>query len=171
MKFSPKHEDNVVRAIYGALIVMAVAFANIGTGLTRTIFMCLAVVCLGIGLFLFMSHEMTTYTYIAIEKDKGIDFYVDKAIGKRGAYVCFFPLCDCVALEKYEKGAKKKLATTHGRVSFYNYCHNVFCGEKYVMVFKNDDHCDAVICQLDEKSYLYLNKAISLSQSETETEV
>ncbi len=164
MKFSPKHDDNIMRAIYGALVVFSVAFSNIGSGLTHTIFMCLTVVCLCTGLFLFMRHEMTTYTYIAMENDGGLDFYVDKAMGKRSSYVCYYPLKDCVALEKYEKGTKKELCKRLGKTFFYRYSHNVFTKDKYIIVFQNEGHCDAVICQLDTPNYEYLKNAISLSR-------
>lgn len=164
MKFSPKHTDNVMRAIYGALVVLSVAFSNIGSGLTHTIFMCFTVICLCIGLFLFMRHEMTTYTYIILENDGGLDFYVDKSMGKRGSYVCYYPISDCVAFEKYEKGTKKGLRARLGRVLFYGYSHNVFTKDKYVIVFQNEEHCDAVICQLDAQSCEHVKKAISLSQ-------
>jgi len=164
MKFSPKHNDNKMRAIYGALIVLSIIFANIGSGLTHTIFMCFTVVFLCTGLFLFMRHEMTTYTYIVIENDGGLDFYVDKSMGKRGSYVCYYPLSDCVAFEKYGKGTKKEMGTRLGRVFFYRYSHNVFSGDQYIIAFQNDGYCDAVICQLDTQNYEYLKNAVSLSQ-------
>lgn len=164
MKISPRHNDTKMRAIYGALIVLSVAFMNIGTGIVHTVFMCLTVLCLCAGLFLFLRFELTTYSYILRENDDGFDFYVDKSTGKRGSYVCFYSLKDCVALEKLENGKKKEIQENHGKTFFYNYIHNRFSNEKYVIVFQDEKHCHGIVCQLDNQSYERLSNAISLSK-------
>lgn len=161
MNYSPRHNDTKMRAIYGVLVVLAFAFMNIGTGLVQTIFMSLSVICLCFGVFLFIRHDMTTYTYIVYDNEGELEFFVDKATGKRNAYVCYYPLCDCVTLLKYEKGTKKEIEEKYGKTFFYNYCHNRFSYEKYIIVFQNNGYCDAVICQLDQVNYEYLQNAIS----------
>ena len=136
MKYTPKHSDNFMRAIYGSLLVAAFILMSFGTGYVRAILMSLSVICLGAGMYLFIKHEITTYSYIVMENENRLDFYVDKTTGKRGAYVCYYPLCDALAIEKYEKGIRKKLEQKYGKTFVYRYCHNIFCGEKYLVVFQ-----------------------------------
>ena len=168
MKFTPKHNDIKMRAIYGSLIVLAVAFMNIGTGIVHTVFMCGTVVCLCTGLFLFTRFEMTTFSYLVRESDEGLGFYVDKATGRRGAYVCFYLLKDCVALERLSKEKKREIQAKHGKTFFYGFNHNKFSTEKYIVVFQNNDHCDGIVCQLDEASLCQLSRAISIAKKQAE---
>lgn len=160
MKYTPKHTDNAMRAIYGALTVGSLACMNIGTGLVRTILMSLSVIFLATGMYLFLKHEITTYSYIIMESENRLDFYVNKLTGKRGAYVCYYPMSDALAIEKYEKGTKRAIEQKYGKTFFYHYYHNRFCGKKYVVVFQNNEYCDAVICQLEPTYADYIQKAI-----------
>lgn len=166
MKFSPRHDDLRIRIIYASLIVAAFVMMSFGTGIVRVVLMSLSVICLAAGLFLFIKFDMTTYTYIVLENDKRLDFYVDKMVGKRSAYACYYPLSDALTLEKYEKGVKKAIRQKYGKVFFYNYSHNCFCPGKYALVFQNDGYCDAIICQLDITSAEYLRRAIGLGKEE-----
>ncbi len=167
MKFSPNHNDNRIRAIYGGFIVIAFAMMCFGTGLVRTVLLSLSIVFLGVGLYLFIRCDMTTYTYIVTRKGERLDFYIDKSFGKRGAYVCYYPLTDAVSLEKYERSKRKALKEKHGKVFIYNYCHNKLVGEKYIFTFKNEGYFDSVIIELDKKSFEYL-KASMKEQTEGE---
>ena len=168
MKYSPRHEDTLMRAIYGVLVIAAFVMMSFGTGIVRAVLLSASVVCLGVGLYLFMRHDLTTYTYIVMENEGRLDFYVDKSTGKRGAYVCYYPLCDAIGVFPLEKGAKKELSAKHGKVFFYNYSHNRFCQNKYVVLFQNDGYCDGVICQLDSGSVTYIERGISLSKGDEE---
>lgn len=168
MNYSPKHDDTKIRAIYGALIVLGLAFTAVGTGLIKTVFTALSLAFIATGLYLFIRHDLTSYSYIVMENEGRLDFYVDRVVGKRGAYVCYYPLCDAVSLQTYERGTKKALGEKYGKVFVYNYCHNRFCKERHIIVFKNDGYYDAVICQLDPQSVGYLNKCIELSRTTTQ---
>ena len=44
MRFSPIHQDNIIRAIYGALVLSSFVLMSLGTGIVHTIFMCISVV-------------------------------------------------------------------------------------------------------------------------------
>ena len=171
MKFSPQHSDVRMRAIYASLIVSSFVLMSVGTGIVKTVLLSLAVVCLGVGITLFIKCDMTTYTYIVLDREKGLDFYVDRANGKRSAYVCYYPLSDAIALEKYEKGTRKALRQRFGKSFFYHYSHNRFCCDRYVLVFKNEGYCDCVICQLDKESYDFLKGAISVPENNAEKNV
>ena len=69
MNYSPKHDDTKIRAIYGALIVLGLAFTVIGTGLVKTVFTALSLVFIATGLYLFIRHDLTSYTYIVMENE------------------------------------------------------------------------------------------------------
>lgn len=168
MKFSPKHNDIKMRAIYGVLIVLSVAFMYVGTGIVHTIFMCGTVVCLCTGLFLFTRFEMTTFSYLVREGNEGLAFFVDKATGKRGAYVCCHAFKDCVAIEKLTKGKKKEIQAKHGKTFFYSFYHNKFSKSKYIVVFQNEGHCDGIVCQLDEASVKCLHRAVAIAKKTEE---
>lgn len=164
MNYTPKHQDNRMRLIYGCLIVCAFVFLSTGEGLIKTILMSLGMICLSIGLFLFIRHDLTSYSYIVLENEDRLDFYISKVTGRRGYYVCYYPLSDAVLLEKYEKGKKKELYDKYGKVFVYTYAHNKFSGEKYILMFKNDGYYDAVVCQLDQKSFDFLQNAIKVER-------
>ena len=76
---------------------------------------------------------------------------MDKHTGKRGTYVCYFPVSDAVKLIKMEDNTKAELRKEFKSIYFYNYGKNVFCGDKYIIVFENGDHHDAIIFEPDEK--------------------
>ena len=170
MKFSPNHNDIRIRAVYGGLVLAAFVMMCFGTGVVRTVLLSLSVVFLGVGLYLFIRCDMTTYTYLVIEKDEGFDFYIDKSSGKKGAYVCFYPLTDAVSLEKYDRSKRAELKKKHGKVFIYNYCHNKLTGLKYILTFKNEGYYDSVIIELDCKSLEYLKAAMEKSHPEWKTE-
>ena len=167
MKFSPTHNDNVMRAIYGILVLGGLVLFNIGEGLLKTVFMSVSLVFLATGLFLFIRFEMTSFTYILMENEKRLDFYVDRAVGKRGTYVCYFPLYDCVELLDYTKESKKELKKKYPKIVFFNYCHNKVGVKKQVMVFEVDDTYEAIVVQLDEYKN-YMEESIKLSKREVE---
>ncbi|MBQ7225198.1 MAG: hypothetical protein IJX02_01195 [Clostridia bacterium] len=168
MKYTPKHSDIIMRTIYGGNIACALVMMMLGTGLVRTILLSFSVVLLAVGLFLFIRHDLTSFTYIVMENEKRLDFYVDRAVGKRGAYACYYPLSDAVLIEKYEKGTKKRLYSEYGKVFVYNYCHNRFTKDKYIVMFRNDGYFDAVVIELDTGCYEYLKKGIEASKREQE---
>ena len=168
MKYTPKHSDVRMRAIYASLIVASFVMMSVGTGIVKTVLLSVAIVCLGVGITLFIKCDMTTYTYIVLDRENTFDFYVDKANGKRSAYVCYYPLSDALTLEKYEKGTKKALRERFGKMFFYHYSHNRFCDDKYALVFKNEGYCDCVICQLDKESVELLMRGISKSAKSEE---
>lgn len=165
MNYTPKHNDNRIRAIYASLIVIAFICMSVGTGLLKTVLMSLSVIFLITGLFLFIKHDLTSFSYIVMENEGRLDFYINKITGKRGNYVCYYPLSDVEALEKYEKGTKKQLYQKYGKVFIYHYAHNRFSEEKYVLVFKNDEYYDAVVCEFDNKNYELLKLGIEKSKS------
>ena len=165
MNYSPKHTDTAMRVIYGAFITVGFIMYMLGSVNVKLVFTCLSLAFIGTGLYLFIRYDLTTFSYIAMENENRIDFYVDRAVGRRCAYVCYYPLCDLVSIEKYEKGTKKKLNAQYGRTYVFKYFHNCFAKDKYVIVFKNQGYHDAIACELDNVSYEYLKSASEKEKS------
>ena len=61
--------------------------------------------------------------------------------------------------EKYEKGTRDKVTREYGKVFIYNYTHNRFCGDKQILVFKNECYYDAVIVELSGECFDYIQKS------------
>ena len=162
MNYAPPHNDTKMRTIYAILVAAGLALYFVGTGWVKAVLTALSLVFLATGLYLFIKHDLTTYTYILMENEGRQDFYVDRVVGKRGTYVCYYPLCDAVCLEEYKKGTRHILEEKYGKVFVYNYCHNRFSGKKQVLVFENDGYYDAVIIELDEMSINVVKSYLSL---------
>ena len=170
MEFTPQHNDLRTRSIYGSLMVLSLAFMYVGTGILHAVLMSLSFIGLAVGLFMFIRSDLTSFSYIVRENGEGYDFYINKVTGKRGAYVCYYPLSDAVLLEEYKKGKKKELYEKYGKVFVYNYCHNKLVGEKQILMFKNNGYYDAVIIELDKPHLARLNEAMQNAKRNMQNE-
>lgn len=146
MKYTPPRNDRKIRGIYCCLFMIAVIGLLIPYGgIVTTVIQCVAFLFLTASIFLLIKYELYTYIYILIERNNTLDFYINKVSGKRGSYVCYFPLTDAVYFEKLEKGYAEKLRKDYESISFYKYNKNIFTGEKYIIIFENGSKYDAVI--------------------------
>ncbi|MBO5339277.1 MAG: hypothetical protein J6A96_06215 [Clostridia bacterium] len=165
MNYSPKHTDNTVRALYLGLFALAlITILFGGEGARGITFTCVSLVSIVSGLYLLMRFELTTYSYVMNAKENDFEFFVNKAVGKRGNYVCFYMVSDIVRFEKYSSEVRDTLKKDYQRISFYNYTHNLFKEEKSVIVFKNSEHYDAVIIEADQAYSEYIKNAIELTK-------
>ena len=164
MNYSPKHNDTKIRAIYGGLVILSFVFMSVGTGVVGAVCKAAAILCLALGLYLCIRHDLTTFSYIVMDKGNRLDFYVDRAVGKRGSYVCYYSLDDVACIEDYKKGTKKEIEEKYGKVFFYNYCHNRFTGIRQVIVFENTGYYDAVIVELSQECVDYLKSNIKQNE-------
>jgi hypothetical protein len=166
MKFSPKHEGGAIRALYIglfalALICMSLPFQN---GTRRTAMILISMAALVGAMYLMMRFELTTYTYVLNPRENDYDFFVDKASGKRGNYVCNYLVTDIVKVLPYEKDTKEKLSKEYAGIMFYNYTHNLFSKKKQVIVFRNSPHYDAAIVEMNEQFEAFLENVTNLSK-------
>ena len=163
MNFTPKRKNSTVRAIYlGLLALGLISIVISGQSNSRRIaFICISMVSLVGGVYLMMRYELTTYSYILNAKENDFEFFVNKATGKRGSYVCFYMISDVVAFMSYEKDTKDELVRKYQNISFYTYTNNVSC-KTNVLIFANTGHYDAVIMESDEAYDEYIKNAIAL---------
>lgn len=167
MTYTPKHNDRSLRTIYIVLFfasVVAIIINGIRQDKYGWLYISVAMLCLVGFLFMLISFELTTYSYILNANQKGYDFFVDRAVGKRGGYICFYPLSDLVYLTKKEENTKEKLTEKYKKIQFNRYVHNIFTKNAYVLVFKNTNYYDAVIIEANDTYLSFLNKAIALQR-------
>ena len=131
MSFKPPHNDKGLRVVYSILFLAFVLFLLIKNPQYNWLYMSLAIVCLIGATYLVISFELTTYSYIFVEKDKKIEFFVDKATGKRNNYVCYYHLTDLCYFDKYDEKARATLDKKYEGISFFRYYHNLFTKNKY----------------------------------------
>ncbi len=164
MNFTPKRNNGNIRALYLGLLALGlisiVVSGNFGSS-RRIAFICISMVSLVGGVYLMMRYELTTYTYILNAKDDDFDFFVDKATGKRGNYVCYYKISDVASFVPNEKETKDELINKYKDISFYTYTNNASC-KTNVLVFANHGHFDAVIIESDEAYDEYIKNAIAL---------
>ncbi|MBQ7353646.1 MAG: hypothetical protein IJW54_06580 [Clostridia bacterium] len=169
MTYTPKHNDKSLRTIYMILFFVSI-IAIIVNGIRKDnyswLYISIAMLSLVGFLVMLISFELTTYSYILNAKAKSYDFFVDRSVGKRGGYVCFYPLSDLVYLTKNEDGIREKLTKQYKKIQFNRYVHNIFSKNTYILVFKNTNYHDAVIIEPNDTYLAFLNKVIKLQKIE-----
>ena len=167
MKYSPKKIDTVARLVYSALLIvgfilMSIPFSGYVSIFTDT----LAVFCIVASLYFFIRYECNTYEYILIERNSTLDFYVNKLTGKRGAYVCYFPLTDAQEIGKFE--SREKIIEKHGKVGFYKYIQNPFNSKNvHYILFRDKESLDCILFEPSEEMVRLISENILSSTEET----
>ena len=166
MNYTPKHSDKATRALYIGLFILGVVMMFLkGEGIVATAYICISIVSLISSIYFVVRYELTTYSYIVNENEKGFEFIVNKSVGKRGSYVCYYMISDVVKIEPYTSESKETIKKDYPNLYFYNYTHTLFEKNKQVILFKNSAHYDAVIVELDEERYTYVKNLIELEKS------
>lgn len=166
MKYSPRKIDTVARLVYSALLIVGFALMSIPfSGYVAIFTDTLAVFCVVASLYFFIRYECSSYEYILIERNSTLDFYVNKLNGKRGAYVCYFPLTDAQEVGKLE--SREKILEKHGRVSFYKYIQNPFNSKNvHYIIFNNKSSLDCVLFEPSEEMVKLISNNIHASKEE-----
>lgn len=164
MKYAPKHNDKTMRIIYILLFGLALVLISLPLkeGVSRTALIIVSIVSLVGAMYLITRYELTTYTYILNPNGNDYDFFVDKAVGKRGNYVCSYPVSSICKVIPYEKDTKEALKKEYPNILIYNYAHNLFTGKKQIIVFKSTPNYEAVICELGDEMEEFLEKIMVL---------
>ena len=79
--------------------------------------------------------------------------------------MCYYPTSDIREIVKVSKDTKASLKERYKNIYFFNYSKNVFCGEKYYIVFENQSRFDAVMIEPDEAFLNFLNSKITKADS------
>ncbi len=150
MSFKPPHNDKGLRAVYTILFFTFVVFLLVNNPSYHWLYMSLAIVSLIASTYLVISFELTSYSYVFVEKDKKIEFFVDKATGKRNNYVCYYHLTDLCFFDKYDEKTREALSKKYEGIAFFRYYHNLFTKNKHVMVFKGDKGYEAITIEAQD---------------------
>jgi hypothetical protein len=145
MNYIPKRNDTPTRALYAILLAFSVIAMTVSQNeIIGVILRSVAIVALSVALYLFIRYDMTTYTYTLSQRNNDFDFVINKSVGRRGNYVCYCYMSDCVFFEKCTADTKKELRKKYTKIGFYNFSQNIIKREDYVIVFKNESGYDAV---------------------------
>ena len=145
MKYSPKKFDTAIRAIYSIALISSFVIMMIpAKGALSSVLSSVALLLLGVSLMLFIKYDATKYEYILLERNGTFDFYVNKINGRRGAYVCYFPISDCVAHGEFGDTTRTELNAKYNSCSFSKYVQNFLSGKKYTVMNQNIRSIQAV---------------------------
>ena len=161
MQYSHKKSNGIMRIVYICLIACGFVFYNFGEGLIKTSLSMLSIFSLVAGLYLLLRCEMTTFTLVVRERGTDFDFYVNKATGKRGNYVCYFYASDAIKLVKYSKDAVNELTKEYKNVGYFSFCHNLISNDKYIILFRSSDHYDMIVVEMNEEFKTYFEGCIA----------
>ena len=170
MQYSHKKNSALCKFIYLTSICLGFvcAFINV-TGILASVFSVLSIALIMGGMFIFMKYDATTYTVVVNAKETDFDFFISKAVGKRGAYICYFLISDALKIVKYNgSSTKEELKLEYNGILFHNYFHGFNSKDRYALIFKLDDKLDALIIELNEEALKQLEHFMSVAQAVNE---
>ncbi len=152
MKYSPKRVDTSIRVIYSISLIASIVLMMVpAKGYLSSILSSIALLLLALAIFLFIKYDATAYEYILIERNGTFDFYVNKISGRRGAYVCYFPLSDCVAHGAFGDNTRTELNNKYSSVSFSKYVQNFMSGKRYFALFSHEGRYQCIVFEPNDE--------------------
>ena len=170
MQYSHKKNSALCKFIYLTSICLGFvcAFINV-TGILASVFSVLSIALIMGGMFIFLKYDATTYTVVVNAKETDFDFFISKAVGKRGAYICYFLISDALQIVKYNgSSTKEELKLEYNGILFHNYFHGFNSKDRYALIFKLDDKLDALIIELNDEALKQLEHFMSVAQAVNE---
>lgn len=170
MQYSHKKNSALCKFIYLTSICLGFvcAFINV-TGIVASVFSVLSIALIMGGMFIFMKYDATTYTIVVNAKETDFDFFVSKAVGKRGAYICYFLISDALKIVKYNgSSTKEELKLEYNGIVLHSYVHSLSSKDRYAIIFKLDDKLDALIIELNDEALKQLEHFMSVAQAVNE---
>ena len=179
MEYTHKKRLAIFRIIYLALIVIGFIMYPMGEGTIRLFFSIASIICLVGGIYLLIKCEMITITCIIKEKETDFDFFINRAVGRRGNYVCYYYVSDAIKVVKHTKEAVNEISKEYKNVGYYSFCHGLFSKDQYIILFKLKDAYDMIVVEMNDEFKAYfeecMQKAIPVSTNDDdddeETEV
>lgn len=179
MTYTHKKHAGIIRIIYLTLLVLGFVLYPMEFEGMKLIFTLSSFAALVSGVYLLIKCEMITFTYVIKERKTDFDFFVNRAMGRRGNYVCYYYVSDIVKIEKHTKEVVSEISKKHPGTGYYNFCHGIFSKNKYIILFKLDDKYDMIIVEMNDEFKAYvegcMQKAVPVSTNDDndddETEV
>ena len=174
MTYTHKKHAGIMRIIYLALIVIGFILYPMEFEGNKLIFTLSSLFSIVAGLYLLIKTEMVTYTYVIKEKGTDFDFFVNRAMGRRGNYVCYYYISDAIKVVKHSKEVVSELTKQYANVGYYNFCHGIFSKNKYIILFKLQDEYNMILVEMNDefKSYFEscMEKAIPVNSNDDDEE-
>lgn len=159
MKYSPKKFDTAIRAIYSIALISSFVIMMIpAKGALSSVLSSVALLLLGVSLMLFIKYDATKYEYILLERNGTFDFYVNKINGRRGAYVCYFPISDCVAHGEFGDTTRTELNAKYNSCSFSKYVQNFLSGKRYFAFFAHEGKHQCIVFEPNDEIIRIFNE-------------
>ena len=154
------------RIIYISLMLLGIFLTSIKLeNWARFAFTTIGIFALVGGAFFILKYELTEFSIVVNAKEDDVNFFINKTVGKRGNYDCYFKMSTCEEVLKLEKDSKKSLREKYSKIYFHTYCHNLVSQDKHAIIFKNDDQYECIICELNDTMLSYLESSMSLAKS------
>lgn len=155
MTYTHKKHAGIIRIIYLALIIIGFVLYPMELEGNKLFFTLSSLFSIVAGLYLLIKTEMVTYTYVIKEKKTDFDFFVNRAMGRRGNYVCYYYISDAIKVIKYSKEVVNELTKEYVNIGYYNFSHGIFSKDKYIILFKLKDEYNMILVEMNDefKSY------------------
>ena len=163
MTYTHKKHAGIIRVIYLALLVIGFVLYPIQIGDMKLFFNLSSFVCLALGVYLLIKCEMITFTYIIKEKGSDFEFFVNRAMGRRGNYVCYYYVSDIIRIEKHTKEIVSEISKKHPGTGYYNFSHGIFSKDNYIILFELEGKYDMIIIEMNDEFKSYLENCMSKS--------
>lgn len=174
MEYTHKKHLAVFRIIYLALIVSGFILYPLDYEGLKLFTTLSSFACLVAGLYLLIKCEMITFTYVINERKTDFNFFINRSMGRRGNYVCYYYISDAVKVVKHTKEAVQEITREHPGCGYYSFCHGIFSKDQYIILFNLNGSYDMVIVEMNEefKSYFEscMAKAVPVSLNDDEDE-
>ena len=173
MQYTHKKNSGVVRALYIFLIGLGFAIAFIPfKGLAGSIMSTVAMASIIVGMVVFMKYEATVFSIVINARETDFDFFINKVIGKRGAYACYFLVSDAIKVVKYDgKGSRAELEKEYSGIGFHYYVHNFKSKDRYAIIFLLDGKYDALVVELSPEALAQIEHFMSVAKAVQERHV
>lgn len=170
MQYTHKKNNALVRFIYLTLIGLGFILSFIRLqGYLQTLLMTVSLFAIIAGMFVFMKYEATTFSIVINAKETDFNFFINKVVGRRGAYTCYFFISDAVRIVKYNgKGTRRLLEQEYGKIGFYYYVHNIRPKDRYAIIFLLNGEYHAIVCEMNEECLKQIEEYMKLAEAVNE---
>ena len=174
MTYTHKKHSAIIRIIYVTLLILGFVLYPMEIEGLKLAFSLSSFACLAAGLYLLIKSEMITFTYVIKERETDFDFFVNRAMGRRGNYVCYYYISDAIKVVKYSKEAVSEFSQKYKNVGYYSFCHGIFSKDKYIILFKLKDEYNMILVEMNDefKSYFEscMEKAVAVNSRDENDE-
>ncbi len=170
MQYTHKKSPALVRFLFLTLIGLGFIIAFIPfTGIVRSIASIVAIACIISGMLVFMKYEMTVYSIVINAKETDFNFFINKVVGRRGAYACYFLISDALKVVKYNGAdSKSEISREYNGIVLHSYVHNINSKDRYAIIFLLDGRYDALIVELSPEALGQIEHFMSVAQAVNE---